>query len=63
MVLAVVKTTCVSYVDFFKTADLISETDKLLAMRNREGSIRLFCLLVSVDLLNLVFNSNCLVRL
>lgn len=50
VVLAVVKTTCVSYLDFFKTADLISETDKSFEMRNREGCIGLFCLLVSVDL-------------
>lgn len=61
--LAVVKTTCVSYLDFFKTAVLIIETDKAVEMRNGEGSFRLFCLLVSIDVLILFFNSSCLVRL
>lgn len=48
--------------DFFKTANPISESDKSLEMRNKEASIRLFCLAVSVGFLNLVFNSNCFAK-
>lgn len=60
--MAVVKTTCVSYLDFFKTADLIGETDKSLEMRNRAELDYSACA-VSVVLLNLIFSSNCFVRL